>query len=210
MARRGNTGGPGDGDWLFWILAGAIGGYVLAKRSGEPEQPANVKDVMRGMVKQYRIDPQIRWFVGRLVTGVQPQDKIGQIERIFRYVTDRIIFLNDPGGEYVGNPLEVLRTQVGDCDCKATTLSTLLEAAGFPTRFVFVPGHVYVEVEIPSDLKHRLPERAFSRVDAAGQCWVPLESTGQGNPLGWIDYEGWLQAHSTGQEEILSIDPLAA
>jgi transglutaminase-like putative cysteine protease len=159
---------------------------------------------MRDMVRRFRTDNTIRRFVGQLVRDIDPRDHFAKVERIFRFVADRILFLDDPGGEHVAAPVDVLQTMVGDCDCKATLLATLLEAAGLPTQLVFMPGHVFVEVQLTDGDRVRLPVGSKFRPDGQ-HVWVPLESTGNGNPMGWIDEQRWNEAVAAGRATALRI-----
>lgn len=206
MARKGGgsgRSGNGDGEeggWILLLLGGMVG-YAVATQKSQP-QPVDTKTLMKSMVQHYCTDNKIRAFVGRLFPPQTPLHPVAQIERIFRFVADQITYLGDPKGEFVGSPVDVLETRVGDCDCKATLLATLLEAAGFHTRFVFIPRHVYVEVGISTADRQSLPQGSVSREDH-GKVWVPLESTGHGNPIGWIDRKAASEAYMSGEMKIL-------
>ena len=57
-------------------------------------------------------------------------------------------------------------------------LATLLGSVGIDTRFVFVPGHVYVEAWIPDALRRYKSE----------DDWVPLDATCNSCGFGEIHY----------------------
>jgi len=200
---RAQAGGTGDG-WL-WGLLGLIGGAVLFGGRRDAAAPApDVRQIMLGMIRRFRTDNRIRWFVGQLVQDLDPADHLAKVERIFRFVADRILFLDDPGGEHVAEPVDVLQTMVGDCDCKATLLATLLEAAGLSTQLIFIPGHVFVEVQLDNAYRARLPMDCKFRLEGQG-FWVPLESTGNGNPMGWINEQRWNAALAAGAATALRV-----
>ncbi len=189
----------GGGDLAFGVLLGAAGAYFGQKLFSAHAEP---RIRMTQLVRQYRTHPGIRAFVGQLLRGTKPYSTVQRIERVFRVIADKIEYLHDPGGEYVADPAEVLRTGVGDCDCKATALATLLEAAGYLTRFVLIPGHVFVEVGIAPSDEPQLPQQALRRREG-DVVWVALEATAASAPIGWADAHSWNQAIAAGQERVI-------
>lgn len=189
MAKKTSDGSGGDG-WIY-LLLGAVGGalatYAAIGGSNSEEAPPKegIHELMVRLVRDYRVDKRIRSFIGRLIGAISGHDDLGRIEAIYRYIADHIAFVHDPGGEYVSNPVELLETRVGDCDCKATALATLLEAAGFPTNFVFIPRHVYVEVGLDLEKQKFIPQQVARRTDQ-NRVWIPLESTATGGAMGWV------------------------
>lgn len=123
-------------------------------------------DLMAQLVRQYKKHYPIRQLALNLVAPVIPKDWMAEIERLHRYVRDRIRYVRDVTGvETLATPVRTLQIGQGDCDDKSTLLATLLESIGHPTRFVAVAvrprtqfSHVYVETK-------------------ARQGWIPLETT---------------------------------
>ena len=75
--------------------------------------------------------------------------------------------MNDPvSREYLASTTETLNTGSGDCDDYSITLSNLLQSIGIPTRFVFVPGHVYVQAKLPDAMNKYKQEDSWVNLDA--------------------------------------------
>ena len=99
---------------------------------------------------------------------------------IFYFTRDNINYVNDPvTSEYLSTAVQTLNTQVGDCDDSAILLSNLLQAIGIPTRFVFIPSHVYVQAYLPEAMK---------KYKADGD-WVNLDPTCSHCEFGEIPYQ---------------------
>lgn len=94
------------------------------------------------------------------------------------FVRQEIEYVNDPPLEYVKGPRETLINGAGDCDDQAVLLANLLNAIGIETRFVFIPGHVYVEGYLPE---------ALARYRDGG--WVAMDATCQYCEFGEISYK---------------------
>ena len=184
MAKN-SSGSGGDDDLLLALILGGIGGglWVLSQHN---KPPVDVRLRMKSLVQEYRKNPRLRAYVGRLIGGIDPNKPLARMNVLYRAVTDNIAHVGDPEGEFVADPITVLQTRVGDCDCKATCLATLLEAAGYPTKFGFVPGHVYVEVGVESKDSPSIPPTAYRRNDG-GRIWVSLEPSAPGANFGWIN-----------------------
>lgn len=109
--------------------------------------------VMRALVNEYKVDPEIRALTLSLVGGVPEKDSLAEIEKLFFFVRDSIRYVQDIWDvETLHTPPELLRIGQGDCDDKATLLATMLESIGYETSFK-VAGyhgpdfeHVYVFV----------------------------------------------------------------
>lgn len=76
------------------------------------------------------------------------------IRNIYRYVIDKVPYKSDPKGmEYIVAPihLEEGRRYGGDCDCMVTLMTSLLTAAGVPSRIVTIawrkPQYTHVVLE---------------------------------------------------------------
>jgi transglutaminase-like putative cysteine protease len=92
--------------------------------------------------------------------GAREHDHRSQLDALFRFVRDRIMFVNDMlGVEMLQGPRKTLAAGAGDCDDRATLLVALARAVGIPAdlRFKVVgadrsrPGrfsHVYVTARL--------------------------------------------------------------
>lgn len=122
--------------------------------------------IMSQLVRAHKKHYPIRQLALNLVAGARQKDWMAEIDRLHRYVRDRIRYVRDiTGVETLATPIRTLQIGQGDCDDKSTLLATLLESIGHPTRFVAVavaPGiaysHVYIETK-------------------AREGWIPLETT---------------------------------
>ncbi len=95
--------------------------------------------------------------------------KVCYAKALFYFVKDKdnLNYINDPPDEYVKTAKETLKSGGGDCDDFSVLLANLLQAVGISTRFVFVPGHVYVEAYLPE---------AIGKYKSEGE-WVSMDST---------------------------------
>ena len=69
-------------------------------------------------------------------------------------------------------------SQGGDCDDASVLLANLLQAVGIRTRFVLIPGHVFVQAWIPE----------APRTYKADKDWVNLDATCDYCGFGEIPY----------------------
>ncbi|MDP7116530.1 MAG: transglutaminase-like domain-containing protein [Candidatus Woesearchaeota archaeon] len=93
--------------------------------------------------------------------------RVCHAKALFFFVRDEFDYVGDPlAFEYVKSARLSLHSKGGDCDDASILLASLLGAVGIRTRFVFVPGHVYVQAKIPE---------ALSRYQDDG--WVNLDGT---------------------------------
>ena len=87
---------------------------------------------------------------------------------MYFFVRDKFSYVNDPlAFEYVKSAPESLVSLGGDCDDASVLLVNLFEAVGIKTRFVFVPGHVFVQANLPE---------AIEKYKVDGD-WVNLDAT---------------------------------
>ena len=127
---------------------------------------------MRSLTREGKKNWIIRRKAMDLVQNNGQKAYCDEINDVFRFVRDRIRYLEDINGvETLAAPHITLDLGQGDCDDKCTLLASLLESIGKPTRFVAIalqPGvfsHVLVEVK-------------------AGNRWIPLECT-EPVEMGW-------------------------
>lgn len=108
---------------------------------------------MRQMVNDYKVDPDMRAAAVGVVFQYPAQDDLAEACALYEYVRDCIRYVKDINGiETLATPDKTLAMQVGDCDDQSVLLATMLEAVGYPTRFVVAgyndPGvyeHVYLQ-----------------------------------------------------------------
>jgi transglutaminase-like putative cysteine protease len=95
--------------------------------------------LMRRLVDQYKLDPEIRSLALSLIGGVREKDALGEIEACFYFVRDCIRYVMDIYDvETLHTPDRLLAIGQGDCDDKATLLASLLESIGYETAFKVV------------------------------------------------------------------------
>src|SRR3989344_4473800 len=103
---------------------------------------------------------------------------------IYYFVRDNFDYVSDPlAFEYVKGPLNSMQTSNGDCDDASVLLANLLQAIGINTRFVFMPGHVFVQAEIPEAKGKYKTEKDWVSLDATCKACefgeIPLSSYGK-------------------------------
>lgn len=139
---------------------------------------AQTLDIMRGLVHRGSRELEVRAAAIEAIraSGVRPHDHEGETRALFRFVRDRIHFVNDVAGvETLQGPRATLSIGAGDCDDKATLLASLLGAVGIPSSFRVVAAN------------RRSPGR-FSHVYVVahlGRRNIPLDPTYSRTPPGW-------------------------
>lgn len=130
-----------------------------------------MRDIVRAAVRDPRM--VVRNKAIQITQGCGSKDWRCEIEAIHGWVDSNIRFIRDINGvETLQTPARTIELGAGDCDDQCILISSLLEAAGHPTRFVavgFFPGqfsHVFVETRL-------------------GDRWIPLETTVPGAYIGW-------------------------
>lgn len=127
---------------------------------------------MRELVNRCKSDLNIRQAATSTVFLTPEKDEWSEAESLFHFVRDHIRYTRDIHGlETLMAPPTVLASRLGDCDDQACLLACMLEAVGYPTRFV-VAGyngqdfeHVYVQAWL-------------------GSRWVDMDPT-EPHPMGW-------------------------
>ena len=113
-------------------------------------------------------NPKIKQTANKIISlsGCQ-NSKVCNAKTIYYFVQKNINYVNDPvSREYFATAIETLNTGVGDCDDFSVLLSNLLQSVGIKTRFVFVPGHVYVQAYLPDAMKKYKFEDDWVNLDA--------------------------------------------
>jgi len=112
--------------------------------------------------------------------GQTRQLRVCQAKALFYFVRDNFDYVNDPKtSEYLASPLQTLFTRSGDCDDLTTLLANLESAIGLNTRLVFIPNHVYLQIQLPEALKSYKQEGD----------WVSLDPTCKNCNFGQVTYE---------------------
>lgn len=144
-----------------------------------PEGVRQTLEIMRQVVKKWRVNPEIRQFAEQIVSGVPSKNKPAEIRALHAWVRDNIRYTDDVNEvETLKEPNILLQDRFGDCDDKSTLLATFLETMGIPARFVAISyepdifEHVYVE----------------ARLDWRGGEWISLETT-EPVEMGWAPEE---------------------
>lgn len=148
-------------------------GTVLAIRDGADGIYDTLR-VMREFVETAKLDPNMRARVAQLLLMTPEKDQLREVVTIFEFARDRIRYMQDVAGvETVSSPQQTMAIGAGDCDDKAVLLATMLEIAGYPSKFIAtgysVPGvfeHVYVAAQLKDG------------------AWIPLDAT-EKVPVGW-------------------------
>lgn len=119
-------------------------------------------------VSRVTLTPQLKTITDRVVLAGCGSDTICQAKAAFYFVRDELHYVKDPTSyEYVKGPLESLHSTGGDCDDASVLLASMLKSIGIPARFVFIPGHVYIEAMLPD-----APKR-YKQTDG----WIVLDGT---------------------------------
>jgi transglutaminase-like putative cysteine protease len=141
----------------------------------------SIPDISSSDIRDYvQVTPDIKRIADKIVTLSCPQtSKVCNAKAIFYFVRDNFNYVNDPlAFEYYKTPEESFASSVGDCDDSSVLGASLLNAVGLQTRFVFVPGHVYIQVKLPD---------AISAYKEDGN-WINLDMTCQGCKFGEVHY----------------------
>ena len=123
-------------------------------------------------------DQLIKQTASKVASQSCNSEKVCQAKAIFYFVRDNFDYISDPRTEYIESAREVLATGGSDCDGMAVLLANLEEAIGIRTRFVFIPGHVYVQIKLDDALKK------YKTKDG----WISLDPTCNYCEFGEIPY----------------------
>ena len=93
--------------------------------------------------------------------------KVCSAKAIYYFVRNNIQYVGDPDEfEYGETVQDVISTGGSDCDGLSTTLASLLEAVGVDVRLVFIPGHVYVQANLPEAMQSYKSDGNYVSLDA--------------------------------------------
>ena len=102
-----------------------------------------------------------------VVQACEDRGSICHAKALFYFVRDNFEYVSDPTAfEYVKTARQSLVSGGGDCDDASVLLANLLDAIGVRIKFVFVPGHVYVQAYIPKALNKYKVEGDMVGLDA--------------------------------------------
>jgi len=147
-------------------------------------QPANHGKVEYAdfplLAKQASDDQVVKTVADRIAShSCRSGETVCQAKAMFYFVRDKFSYVADPASfDYIKTARESLMSQGGDCDDASLLLASLLSSVGTRSRFIFIPGHVYVQAY--------LPEAIARYKDADG--WVNLDATCQGCGFGETPY----------------------
>ena len=123
-------------------------------------------------------DPVIKQLADKIVTQSCKENRICYAKALYYFVRDNFNYVSDPlAFEYVKTPRESLIAKGGDCDDASVLLANLERAIGINTKFVFIPGHVYIQIYLPEAPKK------YSK-----DGWINLDATCKNCEFGEISY----------------------
>lgn len=100
-----------------------------------------------------------------------------EINTLFDYVT-HIPYRTDQTSR---SPKQVLQTNWGDCDDKSNLFASLLNERGFDYRFVYVPHHVFMVVQVEDE---SLLPLLSANLTIDGKKYYYAETTAKGSRIG--------------------------
>ena len=110
-------------------------------------------------------DPIVKQAATFIATYGCDSSRLCQAKAEYYFVRDNFVYVSEYD-EYIQSPREMLVTKGGDCDDHAVLLANLIRAIGIPTRFVFVPSHVYVKIYLPDAPKKYIDKEGWINLDA--------------------------------------------
>lgn len=141
----------------------------------------DVPEVSSSDIRDYvRITSEIKQLADKIISlSCSENHRICNAKALFYFVQNNFDYVNDPlAFEYFKTPQESLTTHALDCDDYSILLSSLLQATGFQTRFVKVPGHVFIQAKIQEAISSYKTEKD----------WINMDPTCQGCQFGEIHY----------------------
>jgi hypothetical protein len=174
---------------ILWLIP-----YYTVKLDPEPKNIPKLTDIVPGSTIEFNktfvsmrdypklvrpYEPFIKQIADRIVTASCESNKICHAKALFYFVRYHFQYVSDPlAYEYVKTAQESLLSKGGDCDDAAVLLANLEEAVGIKSRFIFIPGHVYIQIY--------LPEASRKYKDKEG--WINLDATCSNCKFGEIPY----------------------
>ena len=118
-------------------------------------------------------DPFVKRVADKIVVqSCGGKGKVCHAKAVFYFVRDNFEYVLDPTAfEYVKSAKQSLVSGGGDCDDASVLLASLLDSVGIRTKFVFIPGHVYVQAYLPESLRKYKVNKDWVNLDATcGNC----------------------------------------
>lgn len=114
----------------------AFAGKVFAEHGWKSWSDGRKLRFLRGMAKEYGMDPRMRHFViSQVIPGVQNRDYAAQAAAMLSWVQRNIRYVNEPG-EIIQTPFVTMDIGYGDCDDLAVLLASMAESIKLEWRFV--------------------------------------------------------------------------
>lgn len=132
-------------------------------------------DMVRLLMPEHQ---SIRNMAARIATSSCRESTVCYSKALFYFVRDNFYYVGDPPDNYLESPFETMHSRGADCDGLAILLANLQMAVGIPTRFAFIPDHVYVQVRI-EDAPNKYKE---------GDGWISLDPTCRDCVFGEVPY----------------------
>lgn len=123
---------------------------------------------------------QIKPVADKLVSiSCSEYSRVCYAKAIFLFTRDKFSYVNDPlEYDFIKSAPYSLSSGAGDCDDASILQYNLLEAVGIDARFVFIPGHVYIQAKLPE---------ALNKYKSDGD-WVNMDATCTNCDFGEIPY----------------------
>src|SRR3989338_2214115 len=112
-------------------------------------------------------DHEVKYTADRIAALSCDGNRICHAKAIFYFVRDNFQYVSDPTAfDYVKTARQSLLSGGGDCDDAAVLAANLLQAVGIQTRFVFIPGHVYIQAYLPEAArKYKSEDKNYVNLD---------------------------------------------
>ncbi len=176
------------GIFLLMIIVLMLVPYYGIKTNPSPKAIPTIEDIFpqgiegdignKSIITQksdyYRLihadDPVVKLTADRIAAySCTSTSRVCYAKAVFYFVRDNFKYVNDPSAvEYVKTAKQSLTSKGGDCDDASVLMASLLQAIGIRTRFVFEPGHVYIQALMPGALQKYRSEGDWVSLD--GTC----------------------------------------
>jgi WD40 repeat protein/tetratricopeptide (TPR) repeat protein len=115
---------------------------------------------------------------------------------------------DDSAVDFLQFPVETLSYGTGDCDDLSVLYAALLEAAGIPTAFITIPGHIYLAFDsgVSESRAAQLFPDANRLIVRGGRVWIPVEVTLVGETFAeaWrVGSEQWRRNANRGDADLI-------
>ncbi len=108
--------------------------------------------------------------------------------------------------DYLQYPRETLKRKSGDCDDLSILYSACLESVGIQTRFVEVPGHIFIMFELGDTRDLGDDSMNELLVIEDGRVWVPVEVTRVGKSFSDAWEAGSRNYYTCRPDELATVD----